>query len=174
MDYACPIWRFVRKLQVLQSKCLRIATIASWYRWNRQIHENLGVPFFADRIRSRTERFEPKSAGVGSSANTCIGQGLSQVYQAPCGDRDGQTCRYYPLKVAGHIHVMNRAHLHVSITLPGFSFPTLFPSAVRRMLGYNAQSRCTARTSLRHGGFTYVPDFCPESNLRHDQSGFET
>jgi hypothetical protein len=35
MDYACPIWRFfarshVRKLQVLQSKCLRIATNAQW------------------------------------------------------------------------------------------------------------------------------------------------
>jgi hypothetical protein len=36
MDYACPIWRSdahtrFRKLQVLQSKCLRIATNAPWY-----------------------------------------------------------------------------------------------------------------------------------------------
>jgi hypothetical protein len=36
MDYACPIWRsaahtHVRKLQVLQSKCLPIATNAPWY-----------------------------------------------------------------------------------------------------------------------------------------------
>jgi hypothetical protein len=43
MDYACPIWRFavrshVRKLQVLQSKCLRIATKAPWYVRNSQIH----------------------------------------------------------------------------------------------------------------------------------------
>jgi hypothetical protein len=42
MDYACPIWRsaarsHVRKLQVLQSKCLRIATHAPWYVGNRQI-----------------------------------------------------------------------------------------------------------------------------------------
>jgi len=161
MHYACPIWRFaarnhVRKLQVLQSKCLRIAIGASWYSGNSQIHEDLRVPFFADRIRSRTERFDPKLTGVGSSAGTCGDQGLTQVYQAPCGDPDGQTCRYYPSKV-GHIHVMNRAHLHYSITLSAFSFHMLFSSAVRRMLGYNAQSRCTARTSLRHGGFTYEP-----------------
>ena len=36
MDYACPVWRstarsHIRKLQVLQSKCLRIATNAPWY-----------------------------------------------------------------------------------------------------------------------------------------------
>jgi hypothetical protein len=36
MDYACPAWRFaahshVRRLQVLQSKCLRLATGAPWY-----------------------------------------------------------------------------------------------------------------------------------------------
>jgi hypothetical protein len=39
MDYACPIWRsaarsHVRKLLVLQSKCLRIATTAPWYVGN--------------------------------------------------------------------------------------------------------------------------------------------
>ena len=36
MDYACPAWRsaarsHVRRLQVLQSKCLRLATGAPWY-----------------------------------------------------------------------------------------------------------------------------------------------
>jgi hypothetical protein len=36
MDYECPIWSsaacsHVRKLQVLQSKCLGIATRATWY-----------------------------------------------------------------------------------------------------------------------------------------------
>jgi hypothetical protein len=57
MDYTCPIWRsaarsHVRKLQVLQSKCLRIATNAPLYVSNRQIHEDLVIPFFADRIRA--------------------------------------------------------------------------------------------------------------------------
>jgi hypothetical protein len=46
MDYACPVWRsaarcHIRKLQVLQSKCFRIATGAPWYMSNRQIHEDL-------------------------------------------------------------------------------------------------------------------------------------
>ena len=40
MGYACPVWRFsarshIRKLQVLQSKCLRIATNGPWYTDNR-------------------------------------------------------------------------------------------------------------------------------------------
>jgi hypothetical protein len=46
MYYACPVWRsaarrHVRKLQVLQSKCLRIATNATWYVGNKHIHEDL-------------------------------------------------------------------------------------------------------------------------------------
>jgi len=63
IDYACPAWRsaartHVRRLQVLQSKCLRLATVASWYVSNRQIHEDLGVPLFADHIRALTEIFD--------------------------------------------------------------------------------------------------------------------
>jgi hypothetical protein len=47
MEYACPIWRsaagsHVQKLQVLQSKCFRIATNAPWYVSNKQIHEDWG------------------------------------------------------------------------------------------------------------------------------------
>jgi hypothetical protein len=47
MDYACPTWRsairtHVRRLQVLQSKCLSRATGAPWYVSNRQLHEDLG------------------------------------------------------------------------------------------------------------------------------------
>ena len=49
IDYACPAWRSaartdVRRLQVLQFKCLRLAAVAPWYISNRQIHEDLGVP----------------------------------------------------------------------------------------------------------------------------------
>jgi len=49
MDYACPAWRtaahsHVWRLQVLQSKCLHLATGAPWYISNRQIHKDLGVP----------------------------------------------------------------------------------------------------------------------------------
>jgi len=69
MDYACPAWRsathyHVRRLQVLQSKCLRLATCAPWYVSNTQIHENLGVPLFADHIKTLTASFGSKLADV--------------------------------------------------------------------------------------------------------------
>jgi hypothetical protein len=69
MDYACAIWRctargYVKQLQALQSKCLRIATGAAWYISNRQIHEHLGVPFFEEHTRAPAERYDSKLAGV--------------------------------------------------------------------------------------------------------------
>jgi hypothetical protein len=73
--YACPIWRsdarsHVRKLQVLQSKCIRIATNAVWYSINRHIHEDLGIPFFADHISALTESFESKLGDAGNPLST--------------------------------------------------------------------------------------------------------
>ena len=44
---------------------LRLATGAPWHVNNRQIHEDLGVPLFADHIRALTESFELKLADVG-------------------------------------------------------------------------------------------------------------
>jgi hypothetical protein len=51
LDYARPVWRFaarthIKKLQVLQSKCPRFATNAPWYIGNKQIHDDLDVPYF--------------------------------------------------------------------------------------------------------------------------------
>jgi hypothetical protein len=71
MDYVCPAWRsadrsHVRRLKVLQSKCLHLATCAPWYVSNRQIHEDLGVPLFADHIRALTVSFASKLANVGN------------------------------------------------------------------------------------------------------------
>jgi len=62
-DYALSAWRsaarfHIRRLQVLQSKCLRLATGASWYVRNRQLHEVLGVPLFAGHIRTLTASFD--------------------------------------------------------------------------------------------------------------------
>jgi hypothetical protein len=81
MDYACPIWRsaarcHIRKLQVLQSKCLRIATGAPWYMSNRQIHEDLGVPFFTDHIRALTDSFDSKLADAGNPLVRQLGRYL--------------------------------------------------------------------------------------------------
>jgi hypothetical protein len=90
MHYACPMWRsaarsHVRKLQVLQSRFLRIATNAPWYVSNRQIHEDLRIPFIADPIRAPTEFLDSKLAEAGNplfSSNlesTCADQGLTEV-----------------------------------------------------------------------------------------------
>jgi len=69
MGYTCPIWRsaastYSRKLQVLQSKCFCIATNAPWFTGHGQIIEDFGVLFFADHIRSLTERFNSDLADV--------------------------------------------------------------------------------------------------------------
>jgi hypothetical protein len=79
MDYACPIWRSAacshpRKLQVIQSKCLRIATGAPWYMSNVQINEDLRVPFFAEHIRAVTESYDSKLAGVGNPSVQQLGR----------------------------------------------------------------------------------------------------
>ena len=71
MDYACPAWRstartHVRRLQVLQFKCLRLVTGALWYVRNRQIHEDLVVPLFSDHIRAVNASLDSKLADVGN------------------------------------------------------------------------------------------------------------
>jgi len=74
MDYSCSAHYNIRKLQMLQSKCLCIATNATWYTGNKQIYEDLRVPFFADHIRSPTERFDSsKLADVGNPLVTQLG-----------------------------------------------------------------------------------------------------
>jgi len=72
MNYSCPAWRsaarsHIRRLQVLQSQCLRLATGVPWYVSNRQIHEDLGVPLFVDHIRALTKSFDSKLADVGNT-----------------------------------------------------------------------------------------------------------
>jgi len=71
MDFVCPALRsavltHVRRLQSLQSKCLRLATGTTWYVRNTQIHEDLSVPLFAHHIRALTASFDSKLADVGN------------------------------------------------------------------------------------------------------------
>jgi hypothetical protein len=82
MNYACPVWRsasrcHIRKLQVFQSKCLRIVTGAPWYISNRQIHQDLGVPFFAGHIRALTESFDSNLADAGNPLVRQLGRYLT-------------------------------------------------------------------------------------------------
>jgi hypothetical protein len=88
MDYACPVWRsaarsHIRKLQVFQSKCLRIATNTPWYMSNRQIHEDLGVPFFADHIRALTDSFDSKLSDAGNTLVRQFGRYLTEGRPKP-------------------------------------------------------------------------------------------
>jgi len=81
MDYACPAWRsaastHVRSLQVLQSKCLRLANVATEYVSNRQIHEDLGVSLFANYFTALTASFDSKSADVGNHLEQQVGRHL--------------------------------------------------------------------------------------------------
>jgi len=81
MDYACPAWRstaraHVKRLQVFQSKCLRLVTAAPWYLSKRQIHEEFGVPFFANNIRALTASFDTRLAEVGNSLVRQLGRYL--------------------------------------------------------------------------------------------------
>jgi hypothetical protein len=66
------VWR----LQVLQSKCLRLATGGPWYVSNRQIHEDLDVPLFAFHIRALTASFDSKLADVGNPLVRKLGRYL--------------------------------------------------------------------------------------------------
>ena len=79
IDYACTAWRSaartdVRRLQVLQSKCLRLAAVAPWYISNRQIHEDLGVPLFADHITALTASIDSKLTDVGNPLVRQVGR----------------------------------------------------------------------------------------------------
>jgi hypothetical protein len=97
MDYACPIWRsaarsHVRKLHVLQSKCLRIATIARWCVGNNQIHEDFRIPFFADHIRALTESFDTKLPDAGKPLLSATWKALMPIkgwLYLPTGNRGG-------------------------------------------------------------------------------------
>jgi len=71
LDYPFPAWRsaagtHVLRLQVLQSKCLRLSTGAPWYVINRQIHEDLVIVLIADHIRALTVSFDGKLDDVGN------------------------------------------------------------------------------------------------------------
>jgi hypothetical protein len=87
MECACPVWISAAHSHIkkLQSKCLRIATSSPWYTGNKQIHDDLGVPYFSDHIRHLTERIESKLADVGNPLVACPApwQGDRRTYCPP-------------------------------------------------------------------------------------------
>ena len=119
MDYACPAWRsaarsHVGRLQVLQSKCLRLVTGAPWYLSNRQIHEDLGVPLVTDHIRVLTESFDSKLADAGNPLVRQLGRYLLWPRVGPVARRANRRRRVpadqsRPPLVDGQVDQTNRA-----------------------------------------------------------------
>ena len=62
---------------MLQSKCLRLVTGTPWYVSKRQIHEDLGVPLFANHIRALTASFDSELADVWNHPSTATQQILT-------------------------------------------------------------------------------------------------
>jgi len=103
MYFACPAWRsaartHVRRLQVLQSKCIGLANGAPWYVRNRHIHEDLGVTLFGEHIRALSVSFDSTLTDVGYHLVWYSADTLTRVWplrltrKAKC-DRGRQDCR---------------------------------------------------------------------------------
>ena len=171
MDYACPIWRsaafsHVRKLQVLQSTCLRVATCATWYISNRQIYEDLGVPFFADHIRALTESFDTKLVDAGNPLVRQLGSYL-------CWPRVNPSLLKRKPRVSRRL-IRLPSRLNESRRAGTFWLPWLiFSSSPCFFLSFKANARVLFQDGffLRHGGFTKMPATVVCLRLCH--SGFE-
>ena len=61
-----------------------------WYVSNRQIHEDLGVPLFADHIRALTASFNSKLADVGNTLVRQLGRYLRWTRVHPIARRESQ------------------------------------------------------------------------------------
>ena len=150
-DNACPIWRsadrpHIKRLQVLQSKCLHIATSAPWYTGNRQIHNGLGVPYFCDHTRFLTQRFDSKLDDAGNPLVEHLGRLLRwpnvDLRLLIQGNRDWQL-------VLATRKVDMRTQWIVppgTFRLPWLRVFRAFSLAVRQMPGYNKRRRGTAWT----------------------------
>ena len=188
IDCACPAWRsavrtHVRRLRVLQSKCFRLATCASWYVRNRQIHEDLGVPLFTDHIRAPTESFDSKLAGVGNPLVRQLCRYLSwprvdsvawresQRRQGPAGQS-----RPSPAMAKSTKWTAFDANQPSALRLPWLGFFRDFSSVLSQMPGYTMESRGTARAILPQARRLYLSAWHKShtSSLRQSQSGLRT
>lgn len=49
-----------KKLQTPQNKRLRICLKASWFMYNKQIHNTTGIPYLSEWIKSKAKSFHSK------------------------------------------------------------------------------------------------------------------
>ena len=78
----------VRRLQVSQSKCPRLANGALWYVSKKEIHKDLSVPLFADHVRALIASFEILLADVGNPTLLQLGRYLCWPRVDPVAWRD--------------------------------------------------------------------------------------
>jgi len=192
MDYACPAWRsaartHVGRLQVLQSKCLRLATGAPWYVSNRQIHEDLGVPLFADHIRALIESFDSKLADVGNLKERCMWCTATRQICWPRIDpvawresqgRQGAAGQSRPSPAMAKSTKRNAfgADQPSARGLLWLRFFRDFSSVVMQVPEYTIQSRGTAVTPLPQARRLHLSAWQTShtSSLRQSQSGLRT
>jgi hypothetical protein len=80
---------------VVQSKCLRIATNTPRYVRIMQIHQDLGIPFFAVHIKAMTGSSDSNLADAGNPSARQVGRPLCRPRADPCppGNRGEPTLR---------------------------------------------------------------------------------
>jgi hypothetical protein len=147
-----PAWRSaaltsVRRLQVLQSKCFRLATGAPWYTSNRQIHEDLGVPLFADDIRALIASFDSELADVGNPLVRQFGRYLRRprvdpVYWRESQGRQGPAgqSRSSPAIAKSTKRIAFDADQPSAFRLPRVRFSVIFLSCKANARVYDAKS----------------------------------
>jgi len=185
MDYVCPAWRsaaraHVRRLPVLQSKRLRLATGAPWYVTGRYTR------IWAFRCLPTTSEAWPRALtqklpDVGNPLLRQLGRYLSWRRVGPVTWRENQgrqgtagQSRPSPAMSKSTKRIALGADQPRALRLP-WGFPW-FSSVLRQMPGYSMQSRGTARTSLHQAWRFYLSAWQTSHNtsMRQSQSGLGT
>jgi hypothetical protein len=181
----CPAWRsaartHVRKLQVLQSKCLRLATGASWYVSNKQIHEDLGVPLFADHIRALTSIFDSKLADVGNPLVRQLGRYLRWPRVDPIAWRESEgrqgpagQSRPSPAMAKSTKRIAFSAYQPSAFRIPWLRFSVIFFSCKENARVYNEKSGHGPLSPHLQARWLHL-SACKTSFLRLSQSGLKT
>jgi hypothetical protein len=172
----------VGRLQVLKSKCLRLATGAPWYVSKRHIHEDLGVPLFAGHIRALTASFDSRLADKGIPLVRQLGRYLRWPRVAPVARsesqrRQGTAGQPRPSPAMAKSAKRNAlgAHQPSAFRLTWLWFSVIFLSCKGKTRVYDAKSGHGPQTP--HPGAAASPKRLKKSrtfSLRLSRSGLRT
>jgi hypothetical protein len=103
------------------------------YVGNRQIHEDLGIPFFADHVRTLTESVDPKLSDAGNALVRQLGRRLRLKHLTVNG-RGRMYSR--PVEASSKRRPSRRNEQYRKLLgYPDWGFPC-FSSVIRQMPGY--------------------------------------